>query len=95
VWYADAPGQIIIFNGTPRSENSNIAAAIQNTFDWVRMNLGVDRFKQLVSRRRGRSVGNGPRSCSSATQPGIAHRTLAGRRMASSASRSIADSDVA
>ena len=42
----NAPGQIIILNGTPRSGKSSIAAAIQNTFDGVWMNLGVDRFKQ-------------------------------------------------
>ena len=42
------PGQIIILNGAPRSGKSSIAAAIQNTFDGVWMNLGVDRFMQMT-----------------------------------------------
>ena len=45
---APAPGQIIILNGTPRSGKSSIAAAVQNTFDGVWMNLGVDRFMQMT-----------------------------------------------
>ena len=45
---APAPGQIIILNGTPRSGKSSIAAAIQQTFDGVWMNLGVDRFMQMT-----------------------------------------------
>lgn len=36
------PGQIIILNGAPRSGKSSIAAAIQEAFDGVWMNLGVD-----------------------------------------------------
>jgi chloramphenicol 3-O phosphotransferase len=42
------PGQIIILNGTPRSGKSSIVAVIQNTFDGVWMNLGVDRFMQMT-----------------------------------------------
>jgi chloramphenicol 3-O phosphotransferase len=42
------PGQIIILNGPPRSGKSSISAAIQNTFEGVWMNLGVDRFKQMT-----------------------------------------------
>ena len=45
------PGQIIILNGTPRSGKSSIAAVIQNTFDGVWMNLGVDRFMQMTPAR--------------------------------------------
>ncbi len=41
-----ADGQIVILNGAPRSGKSSIAAAIQETFDGVWINLGVD-----VSRR--------------------------------------------
>jgi chloramphenicol 3-O phosphotransferase len=47
----DAPGQIIILNGTPRSGKSSIAAAIQQTFDGVWMNVGVDRFMQMTPAR--------------------------------------------
>jgi chloramphenicol 3-O phosphotransferase len=35
-------GQIIILNGAPRSGKSSIARAIQETFDGVWVNLGVD-----------------------------------------------------
>jgi chloramphenicol 3-O phosphotransferase len=48
---AQQPGQIIILNGTPRSGKSSIAAAIQQTFDGVWMNLGVDRFMQMTPAR--------------------------------------------
>jgi chloramphenicol 3-O phosphotransferase len=45
------PGQIIILNGTPRSGKSSIALAIQETFEGVWMNLGVDRFMQATPAR--------------------------------------------
>ncbi len=35
-------GQIVILNGAPRAGKSSIAAAIQETFDGIWMNLGVD-----------------------------------------------------
>ena len=38
------PGQIIILNGAPRSGKSSIAKVIQETFDGVWMNLGVDAY---------------------------------------------------
>ena len=44
-------GQIIILNGTPRSGKSSIARAIQETYDGVWMNLGVDRFMQATPPR--------------------------------------------
>jgi chloramphenicol 3-O phosphotransferase len=47
-----SPGQIVILNGTPRSGKSSIAAVIQDTFDGVWMNLGVDAFVRLVTPRR-------------------------------------------
>jgi len=46
------PGQIIILNGAPRSGKSSIAAVIQDTFDGVWMNLGVDAFVRHVTPRR-------------------------------------------
>lgn len=46
-----APGQIIILNGTPRSGKSSIVDVIQDTFDGVWMNLGVDRFMQVTPAR--------------------------------------------
>jgi chloramphenicol 3-O phosphotransferase len=42
-------GQIIILNGAPRSGKSSIAAAIQETFDGVWMNLGVDVFVRHIT----------------------------------------------
>ena len=46
-----APGQIIILNGAPRSGKSSIVAVIQDTFDGVWMNLGVDGFMQMTPTR--------------------------------------------
>ncbi|WP_405057157.1 chloramphenicol phosphotransferase [Kribbella sp. NBC_01505] len=42
------PGRIIILNGAPRSGKTSIATVIQNTFDGVWMNLGVDHFQQMT-----------------------------------------------
>lgn len=47
----DKPGQIIILNGAPRSGKSSIAAAIQETFDGLWMNLGVDGFMKMTPAR--------------------------------------------
>ena len=55
-----APGQIIILNGTPRSGKSSIVAVIQNTFDGVWMNLGVDRFMQMTPARYMPGIGLRP-----------------------------------
>jgi len=45
------PGQIVILNGTPRSGKSSNAAVIQDTFDGVWMNLGVDGFMRMTPDR--------------------------------------------
>ena len=37
-----APGQIVVLNGAPRSGKSSIVAAIQEAFEGVWVNLGVD-----------------------------------------------------
>jgi chloramphenicol 3-O phosphotransferase len=58
--HRDAPGQIVILNGTPRSGKSSIATAIQNTFEGVWMNLGVDRFKQMTPQRYQPGIGLRP-----------------------------------
>lgn len=44
-------GQIIVLNGTPRAGKSSIATAIQESFDGVWMNLGLDRFKAMTPER--------------------------------------------
>src|SRR5262249_20753800 len=53
-------GQIVILNGTPRSGKSSIAAVIQNTFEGVWMNLGVDRFKAMTPDRYQPGIGLRP-----------------------------------
>ncbi len=54
------PGQIVILNGTPRSGKSSIAAAIQDTFAGVWMNMGVDRFMQMTPARYRPGIGLRP-----------------------------------
>jgi chloramphenicol 3-O phosphotransferase len=56
----DRPGQIIILNGTPRSGKSSLAAAIQDTFEGVWMNLGVDGFKRMTPERYQPGIGLRP-----------------------------------
>jgi chloramphenicol 3-O phosphotransferase len=46
------PGQIVILNGAPRSGKSSIVRVIQDTFDGVWMNLGVDVFARGVTPKR-------------------------------------------
>ena len=41
-------GKIIVLNGAPRSGKSSIASVIQQTFDGVWMNLGVDQFMRMT-----------------------------------------------
>jgi len=47
-----ATGTIVILNGAPRSGKSSIAAAIQEQFDGIWMNLGVDAFAGTVTPAR-------------------------------------------
>lgn len=44
-------GQIIILNGAPRSGKSSIVQAIQDTYEGVWVNLGVDRFMEMTPGR--------------------------------------------
>jgi chloramphenicol 3-O phosphotransferase len=57
---ADTPGQIVILNGPPRSGKSSIAAVLQDTFEGVWMNLGVDGFMPLTPRRYQPGIGLRP-----------------------------------
>ena len=43
------PGQIVILNGAPRAGKSSIVKVIQETFEGVWMNLGVDVFARGVT----------------------------------------------
>ncbi len=54
------PGQIVILNGTPRAGKSSIVACVQNQFDGVWMNLGVDRFKEMTPDRYQPGIGLRP-----------------------------------
>lgn len=56
----DTPGQIVILNGTPRSGKTSIAVAIQNRFEGVWMNMGVDRFKAMTPDRYQPGIGKRP-----------------------------------
>src|SRR5919201_868865 len=58
--HGDTPGEIVILNGAPRSGKSSIAAVIQNTFEGVWMNLGVDRFKPMTPERYQPGIGLRP-----------------------------------
>jgi chloramphenicol 3-O phosphotransferase len=56
----DGTGQIVILNGPPRSGKSSIVAAIQSRFEGVWMNLGVDRFKEMIPQRFQPGIGLRP-----------------------------------
>jgi chloramphenicol 3-O phosphotransferase len=45
-------GQIVILNGVPRSGKSSIVKVVQDTFEGVWMNLGVDVFARRVTPER-------------------------------------------
>lgn len=51
------PGQIIVLNGVPRSGKSSLAAAIQEAFDGVWMNLGVNGFKAMTPEACAQAIG--------------------------------------
>ena len=53
-------GQIIILNGAPRSGKSSIVAAIQESFEGVWMNLGVDSYAQITPPRYRPGIGLRP-----------------------------------
>ena len=46
------PGQIVILNGAPRAGKSRIVRVIQDTFEGIWMNLGVDVFARGVTPKR-------------------------------------------
>ena len=54
------PGQIVVLNGAPRAGKSSIVAAIQETFDWVWLNLGVDVARQATPPRYQPGIGLRP-----------------------------------
>ncbi|MDG4881466.1 chloramphenicol phosphotransferase [Mesorhizobium sp. WSM4884] len=55
-----AAGQIIILNGPPRSGKSSVAAVIQEIFDGVWINLGVDAYVRVTPPRLRPGIGLRP-----------------------------------
>lgn len=53
-------GQIVVLNGTPRSGKSSIVQAIQDGFDGVWMNLGIDKLKKATPERFQPGIGLRP-----------------------------------
>jgi chloramphenicol 3-O phosphotransferase len=53
-------GQIVILNGAPRSGKSSIVGVIQDSFDGVWMNLGVDLYMQATPKKWQPSIGLRP-----------------------------------
>ena len=54
------PGQIVILNGAPRGGKSSIAAQIQDSFDGVWLNLGVDAWAAVTPARLRPGIGLRP-----------------------------------
>ena len=94
------PDQVLILNGAPRAGKSSIVEVVQDAFDGIWMNLGVDVFARGVTPKRyqpgiGLRPGPGPDfggdhpeleplSCQPSTQP----YTSRSRHTAGSASTS-------
>jgi chloramphenicol 3-O phosphotransferase len=57
---AERLGRIVILNGAPRAGKSSIANAIQDSFDGVWINLGVDRYKAMIPERYQPGIGLRP-----------------------------------
>ena len=53
-------GRIVILNGVPRAGKTSIAKAIQETFEGVWMNLGVDGFMNMTPERFQPGIGLRP-----------------------------------
>ncbi|WP_027036674.1 chloramphenicol phosphotransferase CPT family protein [Mesorhizobium ciceri] len=53
-------GQIIVLNGAPRSGKTSVAKAIQERFDGVWINLGVDVYEQATPARYRPGIGLRP-----------------------------------
>lgn len=57
---AKRPGQIVILNGVPRAGKTSIATAVQDRFDGIWMNLGMDNFKRMTPSRYQPGIGLRP-----------------------------------
>jgi chloramphenicol 3-O phosphotransferase len=81
-------GQIVILNGAPRGGKSSIAAQVQDSFDGVWVNLGVDAWAAVTPARLRPGIGLRPggerlswslTSCSSTPASTRRSRPTAGR----------------
>ncbi len=63
------PGRIVILNGVPRAGKTSIATAIQNTFEGLWLNLGVDRYKAMIPERYQPGIGLRPGGEGPALEP--------------------------
>ena len=57
---AEARGWVVVLNGAPRSGKSSIAAAIQDTFEGLWVNLGVDVGRAMTPARYQPGIGLRP-----------------------------------
>lgn len=64
-----AHGRIVILNGAPRSGKSSIVRAIQETFDGLWMNVGVDVARQMTPPRAQPGIGLRPGEASHPAAP--------------------------
>lgn len=53
-------GQIVVLNGTPRAGKSSIATQIQESFDGVWMNVGLEHFKAMTPEQLQPGIGLRP-----------------------------------
>lgn len=53
-------GQIIVLNGSPRAGKSSIARQVQESFDGVWMNVGLEHFKAMTPERLQPGIGLRP-----------------------------------
>jgi len=53
-------GKIVILNGPPRSGKSSVAEVIQNTFDGVWINFGVDNYMKMIPQQFHPGIGLRP-----------------------------------
>jgi chloramphenicol 3-O phosphotransferase len=63
------PGQIIVLNGAPRAGKSSIVAVIQERFDGLWMNIGVDVARAMTPQRYQPGIGLRPGEQAHAAAP--------------------------
>jgi chloramphenicol 3-O phosphotransferase len=66
---SSAPGQIVVLNGAPCSGKSTIAGAIQEAFEGVWINLGVDVARAMTPARLQPGIGLRPGEATHAVAP--------------------------